>query len=178
MFDNIGGKIKIVAQILFLVGMVASVVLAIVLVTTLKLEALGLLLFIGVVVGGGLTSLIASWFLYGFGELIESQCNTSYATDRAADYLHQIDINLSKITKNLTTVNTPTSNASPMKSTASAAKPAPKAQESTISEEEKTYAYATQMYSQHSYNIAYNLFSKIPNYKDSSEYLEKLKSLI
>jgi hypothetical protein len=69
MFDNIGGKIKILAQIFVWIGIIASVILGFILCTT-DVEWLGVIcVFIG-----PLLCWISSMTLYGFGELIEKTC--------------------------------------------------------------------------------------------------------
>ena len=45
-------------------------------------------------------------------------------------------------------------------------------------QKENLYLYGVQMFERRSYQVAYNIFSKIPDYKNANEYLEKLKSLI
>lgn len=66
MFENIGGKIKTLAQVTALIGIVSSVIAGIVLMyTTLFLIGLAVLLF------GSILFWISSFVLYGFGELIE-----------------------------------------------------------------------------------------------------------
>ncbi len=78
MFDNIGRKIKTLAEVFCLIGMIASVVSGIVLMCFED----GFLFFIGVVViiVGGLLSWILSFNLYGFGQLIE---NTDILVERS-----------------------------------------------------------------------------------------------
>ena len=51
---------------------------------------------------------------------------------------------------------------------------------STLSAEEKdsNYSFAVMMFEQHSYEVAYNSFIKIKGYKDTDEYLKKLKELL
>ena len=67
MFDNIGGKIKILAQIFVWIGIIASVILGIILCNT-DVEWLGVIcIFLGPIL-----CWISSMTLYGFGELIEN----------------------------------------------------------------------------------------------------------
>ena len=71
MFSNIGGKIKKLAVILCILGMIGSVVYAIVCFSnTSKYEDLTLYGVL-ILVLGCLVSWISSFFVYGFGELIE-----------------------------------------------------------------------------------------------------------
>lgn len=66
MFENIGRKIKVLAQVVFWVGVIGSCVAG--LVVLVKMEsAIGLLIMLG----GGATALISGWLAYGFGELID-----------------------------------------------------------------------------------------------------------
>lgn len=69
MFNNIGRKIKTLAQVICWVGIIASIVAAIVVLSTRPRNDEWLALLI--LVGGSLFSWIGSFFTYGFGELIE-----------------------------------------------------------------------------------------------------------
>ena len=78
MFDNIGGKIKNLAVAICVFGMIASLVFAIVLwshhdeyeyATRTYSNTIGV--GIAVLVGGAIGSWVGSFFMYGFGELIE-----------------------------------------------------------------------------------------------------------
>ena len=66
MFDNIGGKIKVVAQLATWLGIIASVVSGIVFIASLE-SPMGIF----VMIGGSLISWLSSLTLYGFGQLIE-----------------------------------------------------------------------------------------------------------
>ena len=77
MFDNIGKKIKSLASILCWVGIIAYVIAAIIMIAIGVdeyedgLTAFGvILLFVG-----PLMSWISSFFMYGFGELIDKACD-------------------------------------------------------------------------------------------------------
>ena len=75
LYDNIGGKIKISAKCLFVIGTIASVIAGIVLMIS------ELLLYgIFVAVFGPVSALISSWILYAFGELTESAVDNEYNT--------------------------------------------------------------------------------------------------
>lgn len=67
MFDNIGGKIKAVAQVVTWLGIIASVIGGIAIMVSLE-SPMGVL----VMVGGSLISWLSSLALYGFGQLIEN----------------------------------------------------------------------------------------------------------
>ena len=71
MFDNIGGKIKNLAQVLCWIGIIVSVICAIALWTQNSYRNQTVALGFGVLIGGALSSWIGSFFVYGFGELIE-----------------------------------------------------------------------------------------------------------
>ena len=73
MFENIGGKIKVLAVVVCIIGIILSVFYA------LNLWASGYnnSFWLGLValVGGSVLSWIGSFFAYGFGELIERTCS-------------------------------------------------------------------------------------------------------
>jgi membrane-bound ClpP family serine protease len=75
MWDNIGGKIKILAKVIACVGIIASIIGGIVLISTGTDMRRGGELYVGLGLGsmfiGTLISWISAWFMYGFGELIE-----------------------------------------------------------------------------------------------------------
>lgn len=79
MFDNIGGKIKSLAQITCWIGIVCSVIWGIV----VWVEELGFWLGLGIIVLGSLGSWISAFTLYGFGQLIEN-------SDYQKDYLKKL----------------------------------------------------------------------------------------
>lgn len=69
MFDNISGKIKTLAVVTTIIGIIASVIIGIVvLVTADELAFLGII----VIILGSLFSWASSFLIYGFGELIEN----------------------------------------------------------------------------------------------------------
>lgn len=69
MFNNIGKKIKTLAEIITVLGILASIVTAIVIWTTVEYS---FLIGLGILVFGCIFAWIGSFLLYGFGELIES----------------------------------------------------------------------------------------------------------
>lgn len=71
MFDNIGGKIKTLAVVVCVVGMIASLIFAIVLWSMDSYRTPTVALGFGVLIGGCVVSWVGSFFSYGFGELIE-----------------------------------------------------------------------------------------------------------
>ena len=69
MYDNIGGKLKLLAKIIFYVQAISSAIggLAVAAIDD-DMVVYGLLIFLL----GPLCAWVSSWFLYGFGELIET----------------------------------------------------------------------------------------------------------
>ena len=74
MFDNIGGKIKGLAKVLFGLEVISSVIVGLVLVE--DTEGLSLLFAIA----GVLVAWISAWFIYGFGEIIDRVCEIAKNT--------------------------------------------------------------------------------------------------
>lgn len=66
MFENIGGKIKTLATVITIIGIVGSVIFGLIILARDFL--LGLL----IIIVGSLASWIGSFFAYGFGQLIEN----------------------------------------------------------------------------------------------------------
>lgn len=83
MFDNIGGKIKALAQVVCWIGIVCSVIYGIVLMTTD--EDLVMAGFI-VLVMGSVLAWVSSFALYGFGQLIENTDKIVLNTQQAYPY--------------------------------------------------------------------------------------------
>ena len=69
MFDNIGGKIKGLAKVLFWLETIAAAIVGLGLVDGSE----GLSLLFALV--GVLVAWISAWFLYGFGEIIDKLCD-------------------------------------------------------------------------------------------------------
>lgn len=67
MFNNIGGKIKTVAQVICWLGIIGSIILGIATISEVD-ETLGIL----IILLGPLFSWISSFITYGFGQLIEN----------------------------------------------------------------------------------------------------------
>ena len=84
MFKNIGGKIKELAQVICIVGIVISVVAGISMIYS-GFDSYNGDTMVGmgfaVMIGGSLLSWIGSFFAYGFGELFE---NTTVIAELAA----------------------------------------------------------------------------------------------
>lgn len=77
MFDNIGKKIKSLASILCWVGIIAYVIAAIIMIAIGVDEYEDGLTVFGVILlfVGPLMSWVSSFFMYGFGELIDKACD-------------------------------------------------------------------------------------------------------
>lgn len=71
MFDNIGGKIKKLAEIICGLGIVASIISGIV---VMAIDEDMILIGLLIIALGCLLSWIGSFFTYGFGEIIEKLC--------------------------------------------------------------------------------------------------------
>lgn len=74
MFDNIGGKIKVLAMVGCLIGTVASLILAgnILIDGLIGEKSDGLWVGFVILIAGPLLSWIGSFTLYGFGQLVEN----------------------------------------------------------------------------------------------------------
>lgn len=68
MYKNVGKKIKVLAQVLGWLCLAVGIILALVYLTD-ELSQNDLLGFIGLAVG--VVTFIASWFMYGFGQLVD-----------------------------------------------------------------------------------------------------------
>ena len=72
MFDNIGGKIKTLAKVFFIIGVTASIVLAFIIPNVIPDETIAAIGLIVTIVFGGLASYLGAMGLYGFGQLIDN----------------------------------------------------------------------------------------------------------
>ena len=80
MFNNSGQKIKSLAEILFFVCIIATLVLA--MATSNVGDDFRFWQFLGILFGGGLISFISSLFLYAFGDLVgDISILKSYVSD-------------------------------------------------------------------------------------------------
>ena len=82
MFDNIGGKIKGLAQVTFVVEAIAAFITGI---TLMALDAELIPIGLLVIVVGPLVAWASSWLLYGFGELIDKICDIERNTRSAEE---------------------------------------------------------------------------------------------
>jgi len=77
MYNNIGHKIKFLAQLIAWIGIIGSIIHGLVWIVLGIFSGMGggvvggFLIGIGVMIGSFLVSWISSWFMYGYGELIE-----------------------------------------------------------------------------------------------------------
>lgn len=79
MFTHIGGKIKILAQVLCYIGIAASVFAGIAVITMSRMAAAAgtdtvatIAAGVIVMIAGSLLSWVGSFLLYGFGELVQN----------------------------------------------------------------------------------------------------------
>ncbi len=80
MYTNIGGKIKTLAKIVCYLGIIGSVIYGIWFYNTYySVRNMGIL----IVIGGPLLSWVSSFFMYGFGELIEKTTVIAEAVSKA-----------------------------------------------------------------------------------------------
>jgi len=90
MWDNIGGKIKFLAKIIAWVGISFSIIVGFVLIGIGVNYRYGGGLFVGIGFGlifvGSLVSWVVSWFMFGFGELIEKTTEIEKNTRNGSSY--------------------------------------------------------------------------------------------
>ena len=109
MFNNIGGKIKTLAKVLCIIGIVLSIIWGLI---AMSLNAIALshgndnefvivlaAFFIGIFVAaiGGLLSWIGSFCLYGFGELIDKATEIAENTANSSYVANNIDSKTSSL---------------------------------------------------------------------------------
>jgi len=100
MYDNIGGKIKVLAKVTFIVEAIAAVITGIALMASDEdMIPVGLL----VMVVGPIVAWVSSWLLYGFGELVDKACDIERNTrggERKSEAQKKVDEErISKIEK-------------------------------------------------------------------------------
>ena len=197
MFENIGQKIKMLAVVSTVIGMIASVISGIIVMAELEQVLLGL----GIIAGGCLFAWIGSFVLYGFGELIESAKNTEHNTNMISAQIRKVIASNATAPKtegksSSTAVKpavapTPSVKATPVATPAVAptptVKPTPvvkstvkKTADGGLSDEKKEefYLFALQTIERRSYNVAYNILLKIPGYKNADELLKEIENKI
>ena len=92
MFSNVGGKIQVLAKVLFVIGIVASVGWGL---TVFRSYRGGEAIFFGIlsILIGALSSWVGSWFLHGFGEIVEN-------SEKMVYYLNYLEKTVEKIKDN------------------------------------------------------------------------------
>ena len=86
MFNNIGGKIKVLAKVLCWVGIIVSVLVGIILIASAAggsgysgfTDSATIVLGILTIIVGSISSWVGSFVLYGFGELVENSSAIKY----------------------------------------------------------------------------------------------------
>ena len=147
MFENIGGKIKTLATVCTIIGIVVSIAVGIFYGAEADFLA-GLL----IIILGCLSSWIGSFLLYGFGELIEN--TTEIRKNMIVSRV--VDKPTSRITKNTTITKTVV----------------PTAHVNTEERDKETrYQFALDKISRNDYQSAYNILVRLGDYKDSKTYL-------
>ena len=87
MFENAGSKIKVLAWILFIVGIISTLVCALVFGRTVDRwgdTKFNFGLFIAILAGGVLSSFISSLFLYAFGDIADNIQHIAKSTEETA----------------------------------------------------------------------------------------------
>ena len=79
LYANIGGKLKGFAKWIFIVGAIASVIGALVIIATAEYAVM---IFVGLMalIVGPIVSWVSSWLLYGFGEMLDTLDVIAYNT--------------------------------------------------------------------------------------------------
>ena len=190
MFENVSQKIKMLAMISTIIGIIFSAILGI---TLLMQDYLlgGLIAFII----GSICSWISSFITYAIGQTLENTEKLLYYTD---SLLSETNMLLSKTNTisimqgntikkikdntalvasisptqemNAATTSPPKANTAPLSSTA------PKTANSNQQAQQQLYLFALQMIERRSYDIAYNTLNKIKGYKNVDELLQQLEN--
>ncbi|MDR1330170.1 MAG: hypothetical protein LBK23_11280 [Oscillospiraceae bacterium] len=87
MYNNIGAKIKGLAKSIAWIDIISSIIIGIVLIVKGVDDEWYVLIGvgIGVMILGALAAWVSSWFMYGFGELIEKTAETAKNTAISKD---------------------------------------------------------------------------------------------
>lgn len=90
--SNIGKNIKKLAEVIFYIGLICSVICAFAFGKRYEYyePALGFWKFIIILLGGGLSSYVSYLFVYGFGTLIDSSINTENNSAESLKLLEKI----------------------------------------------------------------------------------------
>ena len=98
MYDNIGGKIKMAAKLMFFAEAIVFIILGIIRIND-EPDIIGILILIV----GPILAWVSSWFMYGFGELIDKACdierNTRGGSPKSAVETKMQDERIKKIEK-------------------------------------------------------------------------------
>ena len=89
MFSNIGWKIKTVAVVFCWFGIIGSIFIGIMYGTSLEVLPASARVLVGIlsIIFGSLLSWVSSFFIYGFGQLIE---NTDFLVDNTDDLVRNV----------------------------------------------------------------------------------------
>jgi len=84
MFSNIGSKIKTTAKVIAWIGIIISIIIGFMLSSQGCDNDEGIVIFTGIsiMVGGSILSWVSSFFMYGFGELIERATEIAINTSK------------------------------------------------------------------------------------------------
>ena len=99
MYDNSGGKIKLLATVSAILMIIGCIIGGIALIAASAMDGFFSFLGILVIVVGSLISWISSWVLYGFGELIESitVIKNSITTEKTEKITETVDDELPEL---------------------------------------------------------------------------------
>lgn len=88
MFNSIGTKIKVAAKVISWIGIIGSIIAGIIIISIGLYNENGDLVGIGfgVLLGGSFISWISSWFVYGYGELIEKTSEIAKNTSSLSQF--------------------------------------------------------------------------------------------
>lgn len=86
MFNNIGKKIKTLAQVITLIGIIASLITGIVFIALANNNPGWGTLGVLIIIIGSLISWISSFILYGFGQLVDNSDKLVQAHGISVDY--------------------------------------------------------------------------------------------
>lgn len=89
MFDNIGGKIKVVAKVECWIGIISSFIAGISLMSEDE-ELFGLIGFFVIVIGS-LASWLGSFLIYGFGQLVENSDILAGRTSNEDTFMQELE---------------------------------------------------------------------------------------
>ena len=109
MFENIGGKIKVLAKVLFAIGSIIFILIAVFSFFEGLSEGISSLVLTGLLtlILGPLAAWISTWLLYGFGVLVESNERLSdIVEDELVFAINDLSSKVEKISCNHTSSKT------------------------------------------------------------------------